>query len=114
MSAAEELTLFEAWPEYVEPEHAPEATLDERYEAWIAANPWVLTALAELALDEVRHGATKLGAKALVEILRWHHLRATRSDVFRINNSFVSRLSRDLMARNRSLDGMFETRALRS
>lgn len=114
MSTAEPLSLFDGIPDYVEPVVEPEATLTERYEAWREANPWVLTALAEVALDELRHGATRLSIKHLVEVVRHHHIRATRGDSFRINNSYSSRIARDLMARNRDLDGMFETRKLHS
>ena len=101
------------YPDLVEPVYEPEATLGERYEAWIGANPHVLTVLAGLALDEVDHGATRLSIGHLVEVARWHHLMATSRDGgFAINNSFRSRLARDLMTRNRALDGLFETRQL--
>lgn len=112
MTATEPLTLDLGLDDLVSPTVETGQSLADRYEAWRDANPWILTALYELARDELEHGAERLSIGHLVEVLRWHHVRATRGDTFRINNSYRSRLARDLMARNRLLDGRFETRTL--
>lgn len=112
----EPLSLFDYSPDFVVPEVEKEATLSERYAAYVTANPWLLPALARLAREEVELGARRLSMKYLIEILRYHHRRAVErgAEVFWINNSFTSRLARDLMAKHPDLDGLFETRELRS
>jgi len=88
-------------------------TLGERFASFHEANPWVADALEHLADDLVRHGASKIGIKHLVEVLRWHHTRETYGDPFRFNNSYTSRYARLLVRRRPDLAPMIETRTLR-
>jgi hypothetical protein len=97
-----------------EPPRMPSASLEERYRAWIALNGWVLEAIESLADEAIGDGATKLGIGHLVEILRWRHRRSTKGDTFYINNSYRSRMVRDLIERRPDLEPFFETRELRS
>lgn len=89
-------------------------TIDERFARFDAANPWVHRALVNLTADLVRRGRRKVGMKMLFEVLRWHTLRATEGEDFRLNNNFTSRYARKLMAEHPEWDGLFDTRELRS
>ena len=99
-------------PDLVTPDYEPELTLDERYALWIAANPHVLDALEVLA-SQWPNGK-RIGVKALAEVLRYRSGMETTGDPWRIRNSFVSRLARDLVARRPDLDERIERRALAS
>ncbi len=94
------------------PQH--EDDLDARFAEWIAANPQVLDAFCQRALDAKHAGRTKIGAKRLVEVMRWDTNLTTNGDSFRLNNSFTSRLVRVAVARHSELAGFFEQRELRS
>ncbi len=99
---------------FTEPEHAPGATIQERFEAFHRANPWVYFALVKLAQDQRLHGR-KVGMKMLFEVLRWQWMRKTTSeDEFKLNNDFHSRYARLIMERNPDLAGMFQLRKLKS
>lgn len=110
MTTTEQLTL----PAFVTPSHAPDATIQQRYEAWRDANPWVLPTLADLLDDWSAHGGRRTGVKAAVEWLRWHHTRATKTADFKWNNNHASRLARDLIRDYPHLEPVIETRELRA
>lgn len=110
MTTTPQLELFPL----VEPDYSPEATIQERYEQWRDLNRWVLPALAELLDDWSAHGGRRVGVKNAMEWLRYHHGRSTRGDSFKFNNSFSSRLARDLIDRYPHLAAAIETRTLRA
>lgn len=91
-------------------------TLDDKFDAFVKANPWVVTRLAFMALELVENGRSRIGMKMLFEVLRWELLTSTHDDHsdFKLNNSYASRMARLLMERYPKLDGHFETRALLS
>lgn len=109
-------TLFDTAdpPIVVEPSIPANLPIGERYAAWIALNEWVLDAFERLADEAVAEGATRIGGQHLVEILRWRYRATTRGDTFKLNNSFTPRLVRDLVDRRPDLEGLFETRRLRT
>lgn len=94
------------------PQH--DTDLDARFAEWIAANGHVLDAFCERALEAKRAGRQRIGAKRLIEIMRWDTRLTTNGDVFKLNNSFTSRLVRAAIERHPELDGLFETREIRS
>ena len=95
------------------PDHEPEATIAERYSAWIAANPWVLDAMERLIADWLDAGHKRAGIKQFWEVLRWEYGR-TQGNEFKANNDYTSRISRDLIARHPDWQAAIETRALRA
>lgn len=105
-------TLFDLAP-LVAPDHEPEATIEERWRDWSAANPWVLDALERLAADWLAAGHRKVGVKALWEVIRWQYGQTT-GDTFKANNDFTSRAARDLIARRPEWADAIETRTLRA
>lgn len=98
-----------------EPEYDPEATIQERYEQWRDLNPWVVPYIAGLLDEWSEHGGRKVGVKAAVEWARWNYVRHVKGATdWRWNNSFSSRLARDLIERYPHLEAVIETRQLRA
>lgn len=98
----------------VEPTYQAEATIQERYEQWRDANPWILPALARLLDDWSAHGGRRVGVKAALEWMRFFYARQIKSSDFRVNNSYSSRVARDLIERYPHLADVIETRELRA
>lgn len=98
----------------VVPEYAPEATIQDRFDAFHQANPWVLQALEALAADWFAHGNEKVGLKALVEIVRWQYGRSGRGSSWRLNNNWTSRYARLMVERHPEWADKIETRSLRA
>lgn len=96
------------------PEHPRHATIAERFEAFHAANPWILGALIALIEDARTHGETRVGVKALFERLRWSFNRATVGERWKLNNDYTSRYARLITDTRPDLAAMIETRALRA
>lgn len=96
-----------------EPDYSPEATIQERYEAFMAANPWVLTECERLAANLIAKGQKRIGVKQLWEVIRYGY-RDTFSADFKANNNYTSRVARDLIERHPSWSEYIELRALRA
>lgn len=97
----------------VTPDYEPEATIQERFEAWIAANQWVMPTLERLVADWLAAGHSRVGIKSAWETLRWQY-GTTTGDAFKANNSFTSRAARLLIERHPEWASAIETRELRS
>lgn len=111
VTAAGQLTLDLA--PLVTPLYEPEATIAERYDAWKAANPWVLPTVERLAAQWFAAGHKRVGVKALWEVLRWEY-GTTTGDKFKANNDFTSRVARDLITRRPDWADCIEIRELRA
>jgi hypothetical protein len=98
----------------VTPDFEADLTIQQRYEQWRDANPWILPALARLLDDWSAHGGRRVGVKAATEWMRFFYARQINSTDFRINNSYTSRLARDLIAAYPHLAAVIETRELRA
>lgn len=97
----------------VEPDYQPEASIQERYNAWIDANGWVLAAMEQLVADWIAAGHTRVGIKQMWEVIRWRY-GTTTGDTFKANNDYTSRVARDLIAMHPDWKRYIETRALRA
>lgn len=92
-------------------------TIQERFEAFNEANPWVLIALEALTRDLVERGRSHFGIKMLWEVLRWQYYRRTTEQDeggFKISNDYHSRYVRRIIERHPEWDGVFEMRPLRA
>lgn len=97
------------------PSYAPDATIQQQFEAFHAANPWVYRALVRLTTDWVAAGRTRIGIGMLTEVVRWQYGRATvSSDDFRINNNFRSRYVRLMLAEHPAWSSVFQLRELKA
>lgn len=85
---------------------------EQAFKQFIVENPKVYDEFVRLARQAKRAGMRRTGAKALVEVLRWNVAIKTNDPDFKINNTYVSHLSRMAMARERELEGVFEIRRL--
>lgn len=89
---------------------------EERFQAFLRANPGVYDEFKRRALALHRRGWRHFGAKALIEAMRYDSAinAATADEPWKLNNSHVSRLVRLLIEEHPELRGFFETRELRS
>jgi hypothetical protein len=97
----------------VTPDHEPESSIQDRFEGWSSANPWVLDVLERLVDDWLSAGHSRVGVKQVWEVLRWQY-GATTGDTFKANNSYTSRAARALIDRRPDLASVIETRELRA
>jgi hypothetical protein len=92
-----------------------EASIDEQFADFHAANPEVYDALVGLAREARRvNGRAKIGIGMLFEVLRWHFFLHTADDSFKLNNNYRSRYARKIMEREPDLRDIFDTRGLRT
>lgn len=106
--------LFDAaaLPTIVTPQRG---SIEERFQQFHDANPWVYERLRILALDMVHRGHSRVGIKMLFEVLRWQYARATVStDGLKLNNDYTSRYARMLADSEPALSEVFEMRALKT
>jgi hypothetical protein len=91
-------------------------SIQERFEAFHEANPWVYRTLRSLALDLNHKGHHKIGINMLWEVLRWQYKRSTAdpNSSFKLNDHYPSRYARLLTDREPELAEAFELRALRA
>lgn len=88
-------------------------TIQERFEAFHAANPWVFRELRRLTHNYLAAGHQRIGIGMLFEVLRWER-NVTHGDEFKLNNNFRSRYVRMLIEDQPHWVDAFETRRLRA
>ena len=98
------------------PPEGDERTLEERFREFVAKNPGVYRHLVSMAHELRRKGHTKIGIGMLFEVLRWQSMLSTSdpSSTFKLNNSYRSRFARLIMENEPELDGIFDTRVLKT
>ncbi len=101
-------TLFDLAP-LVTPDYT-ELTLPERYAAFRAANPQVLDAFEATAAEWLNAGHARVGMKAVAERIRWETGIHMGESGWKVNNSFVAFIARDLLHRRPEWRGRIETR----
>lgn len=101
-------------PAMIVPDRITGATIQERFEAFHAVNPWVLTFLEGRTREWLASGRTRLGIGMLTELLRWEYGRHTTGDVFKISNDYRSRYVRLMIERNPDWAEVFVTKTLTS
>lgn len=92
-----------------------EDPIDARFREFHRENPHVYVRLVAMAREWRAAGHEKCSMDMLFHLLRWKHGIETRSsDGLLLNDHYVSRFSRIIMANEPDLDGMFATRATRA
>jgi len=90
-------------------------TIQGRFDVFLAQQPDVYAHFRSIALDLWRRGVTHYGAKAIVEVVRYHRiLQGVDADGFRINNDYTSRLARRAIEDCPELSEFFELRQIKS
>lgn len=112
VSESEQLVL-EMQP-LITPERVEGESIQQRFEAFHASNPWVYQAFCQITDDWIARGKGRIGIGMLTEILRWQYGRQTRGDDFKINNNFRSRYVRLMVAEHPEYAEVFQTRELRA
>jgi hypothetical protein len=88
------------------------ATVGQRFDEFHAANPNVYDTLVRLAREWIdTTGRRKLAIATLFERARWEIALATNDPDYKINNNYKPYYARLIMARNQTLDGLFDLRA---
>ena len=103
-----------AGPALLEPAFERDATIQQRFAAFHAANPHIYELLRRMALDMQRLGVRRYGMKGLFEVLRWRWAVQTQGEEFKLNNNYTAHYARLLMANEPRLAGFFELRELQS
>lgn len=98
----------------VAPLYAAADTIQQRFEKFHAANPWVFNALVTLTRKYADMGRTRVGINHLVEVVRWQYAGSTKGDEFKVNDNFTSRYARLIGKEYPQYAKMFETRRLRT
>ena len=90
--------------------------IDEAFVTFHHQHPEIYRQLVEMTREWKKAGHESVGIKMFLEVLRWNNGRAggatDRSGEWAVNNNFSSRYARLIMANERDLVGMFQTRQL--
>lgn len=97
----------------IQPKYVKEATIDERCDAFIAANPKVWKCFVNICLEVKRAGVRQWSSKAAFEVMRYMATLQSVGEDFMLPNDFTSRFARRAMKEAPELAGFFETRMLR-
>lgn len=90
---------------------AKELTLEERWSAFVAANPLVMTEMLRLARIYLERGATFISVKRLWEELRVElQTKHGAQGEYKLNNSFTALAARMLLEMDPRLIGVIRTR----
>jgi len=85
---------------------------DARFFAWASQNPHIVDAFEAFALELVRAGRRRIGAKLILERLRFDTALRPAEPGFKINNDMGSRLARLVAQRHPELRDVFAFRAM--
>ena len=97
----------------IQPKYVKEATIDERCDAFIAANPKVWKCFVNICLEVRRAGVRQWSSKAAFEVMRYMATLQSVGEDFKLPNDFTSRFARRAMREVKELNGFFELRSLR-
>lgn len=91
-------------------------TIQERFESFHAANPWVYRELVRMAYKMKERGRKKVGIKFLAEVLRWNYYMTTADaeSEWKICNSYLSRYTRLIDEQEPDLKDFLTRRKLKS
>lgn len=98
-------------PNYVYIERWP--SIQERFARWLAKHEDIYAEFRVIAAQLLDAGVRRYGAKAIVEIVRFHRVMSDKGSV-PIDNDFVSRMARKLVAEDARFREFFVMRKLRS
>lgn len=93
----------------------PPDRIQEQFERFDAEHPEVYETFRRAAHELVARGRRRFGAKHIAEEIRWMTALGApqRERPFKINNNYVSRYVRKLLAREPELGEYIETRRIR-
>lgn len=89
-------------------------TIQADFEEFHRLHPEVYQMFGQFAQDLRGAGKRRLGAKLIIERIRWEKVIAGRSDDFKINNNYTSRYVRRFVQEYPEFQSMFQLRELKS
>lgn len=95
-------------------EAGDESPAEQRFREFHRDNPDVYQELMTLVRQAVGRGRKKIGIKMLWEVVRWNRFLLTTDEKYKLNNNHHSRYARLIMEQEPGLQGIFETRELKS
>lgn len=98
-----------------DPDDAEDRSIQARFERFHRDHPGVYDLFRQFAGEMKRAGHEHYSADAILHRIRWHHdVNPSRHGGFKINDHFVSRYARLLMASDPEFRGFFELRELKT
>jgi len=94
-------------------EFKKENDLDAKFNEFDRENPHIYEVFKNYTRQVFESGKKHYGAKAIFERIRWHFSIEKRGD-FKVNNSYISRYARKLIAEQPQFTNFFECRILKS
>lgn len=88
--------------------------IQDKFERFDMNNPGIYMMFKRYALEAYQSGCKRIGAKAIMERIRWDRMITTRGDTFKINNNFASRYVRKLISESPYFNDLFEVRGLKA
>ena len=87
------------------------SNLKEKFKRFDENNPHVWDLFVSYTMQAINAGASKFGAQAVIERIRWHSNIETQSeDRFKISNDHAAFYARKFMEEYPQYDGVFRTR----
>lgn len=112
--AYQSYVLFDDPNDRIDPRSSDES-IERRFREFHQHNPKVYEQLVQLAREAKQAGRHRIGIKMLWEVVRWNLSKDLRYDeAFKLPNDYHSRYARLIMEQEADLNGIFETRQLRS
>lgn len=89
-------------------------TIQERFDVWLRANPFVYDLFVQYALEAQNKGFEHYGIQSIAERVRWHLDFETEDNYggWKINNTYLSRLARYIEENEPLLKDFFSKRKL--
>lgn len=97
----------------VVPTYEAHLTIQQRWELWEAANPWVVPTIERLIANWLAAGHKRASLKQVWEVIRYQY-GTTVGDRLKANNDFTSRAARTVLERHPEWADCIETRELRA
>ena len=98
-----------------QPDLFDKKTIQERFENFLDKTPWVWELFKGQVFRARKHGFKKVGAKAIIEYLRWNgRFNRLAGEDFKINNDYSSRFSRRFKDEFPDYPIEFEERAIKT
>lgn len=110
------MNQLELFKPLVEPTMSENATIQEKFQAFHEANPWVLQAYVQQLREARELGFPRIGIGHLTERLRWNYAAKTRDthSKFKINNIYRSRYTRLILELHPEFKGFITLRELKT
>lgn len=80
----------------------------------MSERPEVYREFERFTLQAIAAGATRVGAKAVWERMRWERMVTTGGDEWKLNNNLTAYAAREFQRRHPHHAGVFETRGRRA